>query len=164
MHPFITRQRFVGPFQPPPDPQLPTPAPSKLPLLQPSQIAAALATSPEAHAQVRAAAEPRLCTAAEFVAAAKQQTRTLTAPPEQLTSACGMFLAATAPAGCLKHFSSSQSCWLTAGCAAPAGTRGCHGSSAGALLATQLLWRWHTGAVHPAGACAPLISAQTSVS
>ena len=61
-HPFITRARFQGPFQPAPDLPAPTPIPSiprkpelppSLADLGPSQLAAALATSPEAHAQVR---------------------------------------------------------------------------------------------------------------
>lgn len=71
-HPFITRRAFTGPFLPPPDPHPPSrppehptppcnanpiympglaPYPSMPPTI-PASIAAALATSPEAHMQV----------------------------------------------------------------------------------------------------------------
>ena len=68
-HPFLTGERFTGPFQPPPQPHMrarpapPPPRPDGQAALSPynsalyqSPVAAILATSPEFHAQAHAAA------------------------------------------------------------------------------------------------------------
>lgn len=68
-HPFLTGDRFTGPFQPPPQPHMrarpapPPPRPDGQAALSPynsalyqSPVAAILATSPEFHAQAHAAA------------------------------------------------------------------------------------------------------------